>query len=299
MPTFWFRFAPAVLKATGLIVFLYILLTIDYREVLSILCRGDLTLLLTSFPLLLIAFGAKTLRFQRMVRLAGISLSFQRSWQLYMMGNFFSLITPGRVGELGRTVYLTREGVETRTAISVSLIDRLADLLVLAVLCSFSIGVLFGIEWSLLGFLGFALGAAGGKALLRWAARTSPRSAWLGLPWQVTRPPQAGILAGITAIAWVFHVAWVLMLAGSLRISLPLHVFASIILIVSAVSALPIAPAGLGTRDAALIFFMSQQGTSPERAAALALLMLLSILTVGGFGLFYWLATKRSRVPEA
>lgn len=277
-----------VLKLIGILLFLWILSRIDLTAVATVLANANPLLLLLSFALLFLSYCIKTLRWHALVRLAGGMPRLSDSWRLFHIGIFFGNLTPSNLGELGRAAYLRKQGMHGATAVTLVFIDRLADVIVIALIGIVSIGILFGqrpleiiILLGLFGFLG----------LLGFFKKFSPllrRLLWL----QFLRSPR--IRAALSTItitsvaAWLCYFAWTITLGRALGIDLPISTFIAILTLTGLVALLPIAPAGLGTRDATLLALMAPFGIAPERAVSMSLMMAVFILVSCVPGMMYW-----------
>ena len=91
-----------------------------------------------------------------------------------------------------------------------------------------------------------------------------------------------------TFLHLVFYLTWAILVARSIGIDIPLISLSAIFMIAGTIAVLPVAPSGLGTRDAALVTMLASYGISTEQAVALAFLMFISIILSGSLGAWYW-----------
>lgn len=207
--------------------------------------------------LALIGYVGRSVRWWALLKRAGVELSHGAAWRLTLVGVAYGLATPGRVGELARTLHV--EAPRARTLPSV-LWDRLVDVLMLELL---SIPALVALGWTrggaglaavlvLAATLGvaFALDHPGvARALARRFPRLAPRLAH----WQLgaagvlgSRAMLIGIAGGLLFYAFNFLAAWLLLQALA-----PVHAPALALLfpLIILLGNLPVAFGGLGLRE--------------------------------------------------
>ena len=214
------------------------------------------------------------------------------SWKLFNIGAFLAMITPAKIGELGRAAELNRQGVHGPTAVALSLIDRIADIVVIGILAILGIRTLFGTTVMLtITTIGIALLTA---AVFVWKAtrKTHKNLQWLQEISCLTTARTALLLLTTTIIGWMCYFWWAILLTRSLGIIIAPFILIAILTVTGIVSILPIAPSGLGTRDMALITLLAPYGIVAPRAVALASLMFLTQTLFGALGAWYWLKIK-------
>jgi len=279
-----------LIKLIGVGLFAVILWNIDTASLWGYLSNGNLSLLFLS----LIPFAAnyllKTIRWHILVRSTGREPTLFESWKLFSTGVFLGTITPGKIGELGRAVYLKKLGVPARSGIALVLLERLSDFLIIALLGCVGIGILFGWHWALL-CLCLGMGAIIGVFLIK--KRLIHLFKTLTLLTATLRKQVLLSVLTLTIVAWACYLLWAALLARSIGIDIPWPPLVAAITITGILSLLPIAPAGLGTRDAALIVLLSPFAVPPPLAVALAILMFTMNVLASGIGGLYWVQGKR------
>lgn len=216
-------------------------------------------------------------RWQILLRVQGIRISWRRLYGLLMVGLFFSLFIPGGTGgDLVKGYYLLKEapvGRKTSAALSV-VMDRLLGLIGVAILT----GVITAMRWDWLTadpasttfvFTGLLVLAAGVLGIALAGAISGFRLAHR-LP---EKMPGRGFLATVTGAYALYGRAWAATLAA-IVISIVAHLahyttfwcassaieqsgprkpaaleLFSVLPIIETVAALPITPGGLGTRE--------------------------------------------------
>jgi len=87
-------------------------------------------LILAAFGLTILLFTIKILRWQSILRVQGIKISFLEALDLILIGTFGSAITPAKVGDILRAFYLSRRNQEAKMgkAVFSVVFDRILDL---------------------------------------------------------------------------------------------------------------------------------------------------------------------------
>jgi glycosyltransferase 2 family protein len=277
-----------LLKLIGIVLFLLILSRLDRGMLVAQLRAAHGTLIAIGCVFLILSFLCKALRWHTLVRRTPYQPALQESWRVYMIGVFLGAITPAKIGELGRVTFLKQRGVSTGTGLLVAIADRAYDIIVIALLASIGVGVLFGWQWTALCLLG-----GGVLFLLVTLVAMQRKRVPLG---ELTRVLWSGQLQfqlfGYTILSWVLYFTWAALLARSLDIPIALPQLVSAFTVTGIVAMLPIAPSGLGTRDAALLTLLAPYGVAPAQAVALALLMFATTIALSGIGGWYWMRTS-------
>jgi len=112
-----------------------------------------------------------------------------------------------------------------------------------------------------------------------------------------------GLLSKTLLLSFLNHmtvVVWGYYLAMALGIDNGFVAMLTVVPLINAVSALPITPGGLGTRDGAAIFLLGVIGVSAATAVTFSLLSYAAILTWSIFGgvLYLGYSVRRGRVPS-
>lgn len=255
---------------------------------------------------------------------AGGGLAYAEANKLVLVTATLNLVLPSHTGDLVKAYFLIDRGhISGSLALSLVVFERLCDLFGLFLWCLVGLA-LHSLSGGLPGPLSglFAVAAGVGLALsltlILWPAsarpifailtlaapaRLAPRiaefeAAWRELTAYVLGNRRAiGAVAAVSVLLWFLHGAqiWLLILAlgawtpfGANMVLAPLALLAGM---------LPITLAGIGTRDAAIIFLYAPF-LAPATAAALGLLTLIRYLVPGLAGLPFlagYMAAVRAR----
>jgi uncharacterized protein (TIRG00374 family) len=305
------RLRQIVLRLIGLGVLALILLKLDLTALASALTGvrwGYLLLALLVNPLL---FGIKSWRWREMLRMQAVHYPWRDAFLVFSAGLFLGLVTPGRLGEAGKALYLKQDqDLPLSEGLANVLMDRLLDLYCILLIGAVGLAWFRLLpSWALLLVLSATL-----FALLLPAVLLSERLADLGLSLLLRVPILRGHAAGVASAALQFRrglrplvtpglvvpVGLTLAAYGlffvqgrllALALALPLSIdyVAVCLSVAGAISLLPISFSGLGTRDAILIALFAPLGLAAEQAVAFSTLFFLTAYVGGGaLGALAW-----------
>ncbi len=124
----WYKRPSLAIKIIGLVLFAVICWRIDLGAVGAVLRQADPFWFFASLGL---GFGVVAIRSQRWRLILGsqaIDLRPAYAYGLTLIGNSLGALTPGRIGELVRSYYLSRKGHSVLSGIQAGVIDRLWDI---------------------------------------------------------------------------------------------------------------------------------------------------------------------------
>jgi glycosyltransferase 2 family protein len=120
------------LHAIGLVLLAWILTRIDLSQLGQSFRDFGIGPFLAGSALLVGVYLCKSLRWMLICRTLGARLRFFDALCYYIVAVFFSVITPGRVGDFAKVIFLKRAGLLSgRASLLATLADRVWDLLVL------------------------------------------------------------------------------------------------------------------------------------------------------------------------
>ncbi|HEY6867393.1 MAG TPA: lysylphosphatidylglycerol synthase transmembrane domain-containing protein [Candidatus Eisenbacteria bacterium] len=269
---------------------------LDWREALAALARVRATTLLACTALALVGYGGRALRWAYLLRHAGVAVSRREAYRLTLVGIFYGLVTPGRVGELARALHLEAPGERTLPSV---VWDRFADVLLLELLSipAFTVLALGGsgaprggpgpLLWAYLAIVGLTAGAMiamDSPRLLAWLERRIPRAAGRLEAWRAgatgmlrSRAFARGLVAGLFFYALNFAGASLLLDALA-----PGHPGALVLMfpVIILLGNLPIAFGGLGLREQVSAMAFARLGAPAAVGPVFSLLWFLVISVV-------------------
>jgi len=214
---------------------------------------------------------------------------------MYCAGLFLGILTPGKVGEAIKIPMLKSYNLSLKKSVVITIADRVLDAALLGALALGGLLVLEQIQIPkqiLLLCLLFGV-------LLLWQQRHRwmKREIWQEMQKLLrTNTTQITLL---TLLNWSVYFVQLILIAKSLSLAITLVDFISIMTIAGIVSLLPIAPAGLGTREATLLFFFAEYGIAPAQTLAFSyIIFALTIIAATCIGGYCWLTVKHLPQPE-
>lgn len=298
----------------GPVLLLLFLLASDLERLLALLLDANpwpiVLSLIFIFPFLFI----KSWRWQRILAELAIDLPLRTATGLYTVGVYLGSITPGQSGDLMKAWYVRQRGYNTAPALLSVVIDRLCDLIVMALfatlgvvalgqllpdrtlqtglvltMCTGIIGMTVVLaarrprHWMLSSMLPRVLPARLHPSLERWQTQL----ATLDMHPKLIVPVS---LASLLSAFFTFFRLWLLFLAAG--IALPFSVIVGVSALIAVLQIVPISIAGVGVRDAVLIAVLTAPPYlySQEQALSVSLLFLLLTLehVVVGFIVSFW-----------
>lgn len=284
------------------------------KNIAEVLSGTDLRLfgfaLLFYFPTILIRIW----RWRIILRSIGVEYGFARAGQGYLIGILIGLATPGRIGEFARAVFLRNDcGVPLTRGLPTVLADRLFDFLVLvpfAVLAIVSLGstdarsawaAVAVVVVSLALGLAFILHTPTIDRIRGFVARIAPQSAIAAKfselleetnkGFRQIRPATFMMALSATIIAFAFFYAECFVLASSLGMTVTPVAPAFAISLGILVSMVPLSISGIGTRDAAVVAYLSLYAVPSTMAIGFSLLWFLAFYGMNAtLGTIAWLA---------
>lgn len=301
------------LRLFGIIIFIFLLVTrVNLTETLKMLPNIALKDFFAAILFLLFLLLLKAWRWQILLRMQGIYFSRKKSFLIYMAGLFVGVMTPGRVGDFVKIFYLKNEGYSWGKSSFSVLLDRL--IVIGFLLCCGYISLLFFIRFFatqlailsltiLLGLLVTYLFVRKRKTLVglieKFISKLMPQRTKDGLKeslsdfyedFKLLNTTFCIILTAITLLDWSIYFMIAYFLSQSLSLGLSFLVISACVSISAIITLIPISVAGIGTRDATLVFLFSILGLRPESAIAFSMLLLFTYNILTGFiGLVAWL----------
>lgn len=292
--------ARIALRLLGPALLIYFLLTADLRLVFDTLARANLNLVLVALLLAIPFIVLKGLRWQYILRAWHIDLSLIKATELYSIGLFAGLVTPGQAGDLLKAWYLRKRGHPLSIGLTSVVIDRLFDVGITALLAAtglyFFWDILPGgrianvlVLVALLGATAFGLLIVANRRLRsvlvqRVAARLLPaavRTSTDTIASLHLTPRQIGVITLLTiaGLFWTYVRLYCLFFAVDVQIGLgPFIALVAVLALLQATS-----PGGIGTRDAALVYVLgalldvSRDQATAQALALSALLLLINL----------------------
>lgn len=257
----------------------------DPAAVLSTVLSANPVLLLMAPAVYSITFLILSLRWQRILHAMGEDLPLSDTYQAFAGGVIFSDLTPGRIGDLSRSL-LVRDRLALNKSLASVVIDRYADLLTTCALGLW--GMLFLAQrgpYLLLASSAILMIVA--STSLLWLNRSSVlgvlrirSSRFIGIANALEDAicdvrGGKGLMAGsvlITILAWITHALRIAIIARSVGYDLPLPMLILALPLVSALSLVPVTISGLGLVEGGLAALLAGVGVPTAAGISIALM---------------------------
>jgi uncharacterized protein (TIRG00374 family) len=248
--------------------------------------------LLGLLALSMMNYGLRFLRWHYYLRTLGASIPLGHDLRVYIAG-FALTATPGKAGEMARSLWLRPYGVSATFSLAAFLAERLQDFLAILLLSSLGVSLYGGVDWLLsmsLGLVALAAGILYVPLITRWAlalaggrrkrlgALVSRLSEILALTKTCLTPRRfaLGLLIGLCA--WSAEAFGFFLLMQALGNPLRLLSAISIYALSMLAGALSFMPGGLGGSEASMIVLLRILSVPLPMAVSATLLIRLATL---------------------
>jgi uncharacterized protein (TIRG00374 family) len=306
----------------GLIVFLFIVFAIGPSKIIGIFLR--LNPLLFSIALIAIVPSVLLKAFKQalLVNTFAVKLSLFDSARIWLIGFFFSIISPGRSGDLVKSFYFaSKTGVVAGKGLTAVVIERFFDVAALFLLSLIGFAIVsfhFILEAEMIlplllffmAFLALVFILTKKEIVLFFA---KPFYRYL-IPKRLQSNFKGGfnqffegvavykakklfllMILLLTFLCWIVGILQYYLIANSLGLNVSFVYLLAVMPIVELLSVLPIAFSGIGTREAGLIFFLGLVGITADSAVSFSLLILFCALLLGLTGFIFFQGEKKVR----
>ena len=120
-----------ILPIIGIILFIYIIVKIDIRNIIKEIAIANIFFIFLAFIFLFIMMAVQTYKWYFIARIQKINIPFRKAFEINIIGNFYSFVTPSKAGGIIRAEYL-REHTESKNigkGLFNFTIDKIFDLL--------------------------------------------------------------------------------------------------------------------------------------------------------------------------
>jgi uncharacterized protein (TIRG00374 family) len=290
-------------RLLGLILLGFLLLRIDIRGIVDTLKSADKFLVLISVILILLLISIKTVRWQSILGSLTISIPLTTALLAYFASLFMGYLTPGRLGEFSRTLYIHEDhDPKPGVAFSSVLADRLFDLYALFLVGSAGLLTLGRDQLQayllvlVLILLSMPFALFLNDRFFEWLMKRGQRVGTLGQKVFAEGGWLIGMREGLkgmglsslisslllTAIAYGVFFGQCYLLSRAVGIDIGYMSITYAVGLGSLVTLLPISISGLGTREATITAYLAASGVQPEVALSFSLLVFATFYIAGG-----------------
>lgn len=295
------KFMPLI----GISILIYLILDIGTDEIISTFLQISPLYVFIAASLTLPRILIRTYTWRRIQKIQNINLSYFECLKIFLIGYFYGSITPGYLGQLMRIPYMKER---TNQPIGKLFVNITVETIVhtFSLYCMMLIGAFLVVEYipeafpfaciflivTISVYWYFFKKERGEKTFYFLIRFLIPRKLKLYFIKFVGTfyddfPNVKGLvipfLLGIPT--WIIIYSQIYILGLSLDIEIPYLVFVMLYPIANIIAFIPITSAGLGTREATLIFLFSFFGVPPEKVIVISLAgHLLTDMLTGSYG---------------
>lgn len=315
-----FRYSNILTKSAGVIILTALLSRLNIKEILCQLSQINLGYYISGLILFIPILVFKSIRWGYLLEKQAIHISKNESMRFYASGMFIGAVTPGRVGEIIRVLYIKNKGYSAAKALFSVFVDRLVDILFL--ICIGYIGVVFFLSvfakhigiislvfFTIIAFIVICVLIRGKlKGLLAWLIHyllpvKNKESIMANMQIFMESFKNVGFKSWtfvilITLASWFCYYLEMFIFAKALRLDISLLYISAIVSTTALIALIPITIAGIGTRDAALVLLFSQVGLPKESAIAFSGLVLLMMVINTCICSVGWFLNKQEKIEN-
>ncbi len=287
----------------GLIILAYILFKIDWPQMKNTISEANPLWIIIAFLINIPQIWLKSTRWQLLLSMQRHVIKNRDAFLFYLSSVYLGIITPGRLGEFAKALYLKQAGITNLSrGFSSVLTDRLCDLYLLFMLAM--VGLISIVPWPgayVFGWAGIFCAVAIPSLFLlsgkmqqvvslfykKILAAKLPDFAKEGaeqfskgfqelIGWRMW---QAGFL---TCLSYALFFLQCFIVAKALAMKITYLEIVPIMAMTNLFTFLPISISGLGTRETALLFLLGPAGISLELILAYSMGVLLVFFVGGG-----------------
>jgi uncharacterized protein (TIRG00374 family) len=297
------------IRLFGIVLLSILLYFTDFKSILSIVVSLNISFLVIAMAIVLTVIFIRGIRWGLLLRANGIFCPILKVLQANYFSVFLSMLTPGRVGELGKAFLLgTREPSGLAMIIGTVIVDRFLDISVVTILglisatilcINYNINISGLVLWFAIGFIIIAAIVIAFRISIfaQFAMRLTNIIGLKNL--EVAKTFQESVKLFIRTLPTSFFLtllSWALQSVMAHFIALAIGLYFTPITLVffvatsTLISLLPISFGGIGTRDGVFILVFSKMGYPPEAAISYAMCFLCVNFFLAIFGWLFWVA---------
>ncbi len=132
-----------MLKSLGLGIFIFICFQIDFESVVHSLIHSNPHHIVFAVLTLILFHLTKGIRLFYLLKFGDMHIPVFQCYLIYIIGLYWGLITPGRMGDLVKAYHIKDHGYAFVDGVSVTIVDRLLDMMIFFLFSGFGLVYLF------------------------------------------------------------------------------------------------------------------------------------------------------------
>lgn len=309
--------AKRLLPLLGIALFLFIISKLDINGIIGVAKNIRWWLLVLGVVTAYLAVYLKAWKWKKIIDYSGMKYTLSNSFIAWLVGFAVGMITPGRVGDFYRSVYLkTSNKKPLGVCFATVFLDRIVDIIIMLIFAGLGViylilgyNVPYGRELAItvvvLALLSLVFLFVFRENVVRKLVRPlfyrfiperyhkdmkkNYKSFFSLFNRVMEKPSMIAVVFIIGLLGWLIAFFEMYLLALALNLDVSYVFIGSIAPIINMIELIPISFSGIGTRDAAMIFFMGLVSVNKEAAVAFSLLILVVIYVIAIPGIIYWM----------
>jgi uncharacterized protein (TIRG00374 family) len=304
-------------RLVGPLLFVILLINLDISKLFDIALNVRIIWVIPAGVLLLPQIAVKTIRWQVLMTAQDVHYPFKPAYLAYFASLFIGFLTPGRLGEFTKVLYVRQDcQVTSELAFSSVLADRLFDLYLMLLFGIVALANLTTVSSQWLLLAGVACVMVLPVALFledrtyQWIQKLAGllgsfgklfmHGGWLyEMRLGLLKPTRTDLAVAIVLnfIAYGFYFMQCFLLATALSLPIDFLQAAYAAALGGLVALIPVSISGLGTREAAIVAYLGRWGIPSEAALSYSLLLFATFyLGAGLLGALAWWIKPVQRV---
>lgn len=295
-------------RLIGIFAFIYILSTLDLNTTKHVVGKTNFFFLFVAFLFNLIILIVKSMRWKAILDKIGENISFLKATLYFSSGVFLGIVTPAKIGEIAKIVYLKHENISYTKGFVSIVIDRLQDIVFFLIIGFSGIVVFFPHFFSFHQnkIILFSIGTcvlAGAALMLRKKITAllffrfpTIQQTFSNIKGYMNYNLFYTLVYTFLAICFSYMQVWLISLAFGFQLDLPKLI--AVVSIAELISLLPISISGIGTRDAVFIFFLQTETVNTESIVLFSTaILIIAYIGTAFFGYIAYLI-KPVEIPD-
>lgn len=293
-----------IFRLVGIIILIIILSKVDFQKITAYFSNLNIMFFAVINLLILPALFIKSSRWRYLLHLQGINYSANDSFFSYLGGICAGIVTPGRIGETVKAIYLKQEkNISLSEGLASVFIDRFFDFYILVLLGSIGFfhflnikNVRYDVLVFLILFLFLFPFLLFNKAFTERTGKIIYKSMISGLDQNFFEGQFKSFFSAVkkiilqrvylpfvlTILAYLLYFWQCYLLAHLASIDISYMTVMFFVSVANLVSIIPITILGIGTREASLIYLFSMHGLNAEGALVYSFLLFVSFYLISG-----------------
>ncbi len=286
--------AKKLVPIIGIAILLYLVLEVGASNIINAMLGANVTYLMLAIVLVVPYLLLQTHKWWYIIRKLEGPLGFSYLLKIYIIGTFWSVITPGKIGTFSRIAYIKRKTGKDLGESSLSVVlDKMLDMFALFMLAIIGGVLLTGYVSGMMLVMMAVLFAAfivmsallmkksTSRALMRLVHRfilpqrfrSGAHKSFNSFYKSVPSIRRLVVPFVSTALSWIVIYSANHFVALSLGIHVPWHIFVTLFPIATIIGLIPITVSGWGTREAVLIGLLAPFAATAESVIAMSILI--------------------------